>query len=202
MPQQSSGRLSPRERLLDAADELFYSEGINTVGIDRVIAHAGVAKTSLYTNFGSKDELVRSYLERRHESRRERIERAIAVHESPRDRILAVFDQLGDLRGCPFIKAGAEAPAGGPVEQANDAYRAWVRSLFRALARSAGAIDPAALAAQLVLLYDGAAVGARMDRNSRAAKAARIAAETLVDAATSTSGAAARQRVPQGTAKR
>jgi AcrR family transcriptional regulator len=200
--QQSSERLPPRERLLDAADELFYSEGVNTVGIDRVIAHAGVAKTSLYANFGSKDELIRSYLERRHESRRERIERAIAVHESPRERILAVFDQLGDLRGCPFIGAGAEAPAESPIEQANDAYRAWVRSMFRTLARNAGASDPATLAAQLQLLYDGAAVGARMDRNSRAAKKARMAAETLVDAATGSSGSAARKRLPRGTAKR
>jgi AcrR family transcriptional regulator len=200
--QGSSGRLPPRERLLDAADELFYSEGVNTVGIDRVIAHAGVAKTSLYTNFGSKDELIRSYLERRHESRRDRIERAIAVHESPRDRILAVFDQLGDLRGCPFIRAGAEASAGSPIEEANDAYRAWVRSLFLTLARSAGASDPATLAAQLQMLYDGAAVGARMDRNSRAAKKARMAAETLLDAATGSIGRPARKRARQGAAKR
>lgn len=201
-PQGSSGRLPPRERLLDAADELFYSEGVNTVGIDRVIAHAGVAKTSLYANFGSKEEFVRSYLERRHEARRDRIERAIAVHESPRDRILAVFDQLGDLRGCPFIRAGAEAPAGSPIEQANDAYRAWVRSLFRSLARSAGASDPATLATQLQILYDGAAVGARMDRNPRAAKKARMAAGTLVDAAIGSSGKAARKGVRQGTGKR
>jgi AcrR family transcriptional regulator len=188
--------------LLDAADELFYSEGINTVGIDRVIAHAGVAKTSLYTNFGSKDELIRSYLERQHESRRERIERAIAAYKSPRERILAVFYQLGDLRGCPFIRAGAEAPAASPIEQANDAYRAWVRSLFLSLARSAGAIDPATLATQLQMLYDGAAVSARMDRNSRAAKKARAAAATLVDAATGSGGSAARKSVAQGATKR
>jgi AcrR family transcriptional regulator len=188
--------------LLDAADELFYSEGVNTVGIDRVIAHAGVAKASLYTNFGSKDELVRAYLERRHESRRDRIERAIAVHESPRDRILAVFDQLGDLRGCSFIRAGAEAPAGSPIERANDAYRAWVRSLFLSLARTAGATDPATLAAQLQMLYDGAAVGARMDRNSRAAKKARMAAETLVDASVGSGRGAARKSVRHGTTKR
>ena len=80
--QSASGQPSPRERLLKAADELFYCEGVNTVGIDRVIAHAGVAKASLYTNFGSKDELIRAYLERRHTSRRERIEQAIAVDES------------------------------------------------------------------------------------------------------------------------
>jgi AcrR family transcriptional regulator len=182
--QPASGQLPARERLLNAADELFYCEGVNTVGIDRVIAHAGVAKASLYTNFGSKDELIRAYLERRHNSRRERIEQAIAVWESPRDKILAVFDQLGDLRGCPFIRAGAEAPPGSPVEEANDAYRRWVRSLFQSLARDAGASDPATLAVQLQILYDGSAVGARMDRNTRAARKARMAAEVLVDAHT------------------
>ena len=198
----ASGQLSPRERLLKAADELFYGEGVNTVGIDRVIAHAGVAKASLYTNFGSKDELIRAYLERRHKSRRERIEQAIAVYESPRDKILAVFDQLGDLRGCPFIRAGAEAPPGSPVEEANDAYRRWVRSLFQRLARDAGASDPATLAVQLQILYDGAAVGARMDRNTRAAKKARMAAASLVDVATGSSGRVSRKSAPRRSNKR
>ena len=183
----ASGQPSPRERLLKAADELFYCEGVNSVGIDRVIAQAGVAKASLYSNFGSKDELIRAYLERRHKSRRERIEQAIAVYESPRDKVLAVFDQLGDLRGCPFIRAGAEAPPGSPVEEANDTYRHWVRSLFQRLARDVGASDPATLAVQLQILYDGAAVGARMDRNSGASKMARLAAESLVDVATGSS---------------
>ena len=61
-------RPSARERLLAAANELFYNEGVHTVGIDRVIDQAGVAKASLYNTFGSKDELVRAYLETRHAS--------------------------------------------------------------------------------------------------------------------------------------
>src|SRR6202521_5450518 len=55
-----------RERLLAAANELFYAEGVHTVGIDRVIEHAGVAKATLYSAFGSKDELIKAYLEGRH----------------------------------------------------------------------------------------------------------------------------------------
>jgi AcrR family transcriptional regulator len=180
----SPKRPSPSERLLDAADELFYSEGVNTVGIDRLIEHAGVAKASLYAHFGSKDELIRAYLDRRRTTRRECIEQAIAQHESPTDRILAVFDELGDLRGCPFIRAGAEASPGSLIEEVNDAYRAWLRSLFRSLARSAGASDSATLGWQLQMLYDGAAVSTRMDRNPRAAKRARKAAETLLRAVT------------------
>jgi AcrR family transcriptional regulator len=62
-----SKRPSPRERLLKAADELFYAEGINSVGIDRVIDRADVARASLYSTFGSKDELIRGYLEHRME---------------------------------------------------------------------------------------------------------------------------------------
>ena len=65
--------LSARERLLAAASELFYAEGVHTVGIDRVIERAGVAKASLYNTFGSKDELVRAYLEARHAQTSERI---------------------------------------------------------------------------------------------------------------------------------
>ena len=158
------------ERLLEAADELFYGEGVNTVGHPLgAIARAGVAKASLYTNFGSKDELIRAYLDRRHKSRRERaLSRRSRAMSPLANKILAVFDQLGDLRGCPFIRAGAEAPPGSLIEEANDAYRRWLRSLFQRLARDAGASDPTTLAVQLQILYDGAAIGGRMDRNPRA----------------------------------
>lgn len=183
-------RPSARDRLLDAADELFYEHGIHTVGIDRVIEHAGVAKASLYKSFGSKDELIRAYLERRHELRRAQVEAALAQCETPRERLLAIFDVHAKrlarpgARGCAFINAGAEAPPGGPVEQASDAYRAWFRGLFRENAAALGVADPGALAAQLALLYDGIAVSARMDHGSKAARAAaRSAAEVLVDAA-------------------
>jgi AcrR family transcriptional regulator len=181
---------SVRERLLAAADELFYNEGVHTVGIDRVIERAGVSKASLYALFGSKDELIRGYLERRHEARRRRIEQALARYDTPRERLLAVFDVLADRlsrpesRGCAFINDGAESPLGGATEQATQAYRAWVVELFTEQARGAGAADPEALAAQLILLYDGAAVVVRMDGPSTAPAAARQAAELLVDAAT------------------
>src|SRR3954452_14204987 len=87
-----AGGPSARERLLAAADELFYAEGVQTVGIDRIIEHAGVAKASLYNTFGSKDELVRAYLGGRHESSRARIAQAVAKHDDPREQLLAVFD--------------------------------------------------------------------------------------------------------------
>ncbi len=183
-----SGRLSARERLLAAANELFYEEGVHTVGIDRVIEKAGVAKATLYSTFGSKDELIRAYLLGRHASRRARITAAVEAISDPRERVLAVFDQLGEsflvpgFHGCAFVNASAEARPGSPIEAASDEYRQWVRTLFTDLTRAAGAADPESLAEQLQLLYDGAGIAARMDRNRAAASSARAVAVTLLDA--------------------
>ena len=179
-----------RDRLLGAANELFYAEGVHTVGIDRVIEHAGVAKATLYSAFGSKDELIRAYLQARHAARRERITRKLARYDTPRDRLLGIFDVLGEsiaesgFRGCPFVNASAESRPGGAVEEVSDESRAWMRSLLADLAQAAGAADPERLARQLGMLYDGATVSARMDRDPGAAAAARAIAVTLVDAAT------------------
>jgi AcrR family transcriptional regulator len=177
-----------RERLLAAADELFYREGVQTVGIDRIIGRAGVAKASLYSNFGSKEELVRAYLEARHARTTERISRALTRFRTPRERLLGVFDAQGEqftdpaFNGCAFVMASAEAPAGGAVQNAAEAYRDWVRTLFTTLAREAGVADPEVLARQLHLLYDGAGLSARMDHDPSAATTARSAAAALFDA--------------------
>src|SRR6202035_4134900 len=104
----SAARPSARERLLAAADELFYNEGVQTGSIPRVIEQAGVAKASLYNTFGSKDELVRAYLETRQAKVADRITRAVERYDAPRERLLAVFEGQGDLfaqpgyRGCAF----------------------------------------------------------------------------------------------------
>jgi AcrR family transcriptional regulator len=180
---------SVRERLLDAADELFYEEGVRTVGIDKVIERAGVAKASLYSTFGSKDELVRAYLTRRREARQERLTAIVAAHPEPRAKILAIYDSLAEssrrpgFKGCAFINASAEAPAGSAAEQVTDELRGWVRALFRDLATQAGAADPEQLANQLFVLYDGAIVGARLDHAPIGMPAARAAAAALIDAA-------------------
>jgi AcrR family transcriptional regulator len=185
----SPERISARDRLLDAADELFYEEGVHSVGIDRVIERAGVAKATLYSTFGSKEGLVRAYLERRHESRRERLARGLARYGTPREKLLGVFDVLGELfaqpgyRGCAFVNASAESPAGSSVEQVSDEYRGWVRSLLVDLAREAGAPQPESLAREIHLLYDGASMSARMDHDPGAAAVAKATAAILVDAA-------------------
>lgn len=177
-----------RERLLDAADELFYAEGIESVGIDRVIERAGVARGSLYNAFGSKEGLVRAYLDARHASTTGRLQRAIDAVDDPRDKILAVFDAQALLfrqpgfRGCAFVAAGATAQPGGQVDEAAHGYRTWIRTTFTELARAAGAVDPDTLAAQLHLLYDGGGIAANMDHDPGIARASRAAAAALLDA--------------------
>jgi AcrR family transcriptional regulator len=195
MSMKTLDRSTARERLLAAADELFYAGGIHTVGIDRVIERAGVAKATLYNVFGSKDELIRSYLTARAAARQERLTRKLARYQTPRERLLGVFDVLGELfaepgfRGCAFLNASAEAQQGGPVEEVSGEARAWVRALFVELGQAAGAVDAERLAQQLVLLYDGATVAAQMDRDPTAAATARAVAATLLDAATGAAGA-------------
>jgi AcrR family transcriptional regulator len=183
-------RSSARERLLAAADELFYAEGVQSVGIDRIIDHAGVAKASLYNLFGSKEELVAAYLASRHSDTIGRLNDAVAHAATPRQKILAVFEVQADLfrqadfHGCAFVAAAAEAPEGGLVDRAADDFRASLRQMFIDLARQAGARSPTTLGRQLHLIYDGAGLAARMDKGDRAiARSARAAAETLLDAA-------------------
>lgn len=181
-------RPTARERLLKAAGELFYEEGVQTVGIDRIIEHAGVAKASLYNTFGSKDELVHAYLADRHQGIRARVEAAIARHRDPRERLLAVFTSQAEFaaggghRGCAFYAACAETRPESRAAEAADDYRRWLHDLFTGLAREAGAPDPEALGAQLRLLYDGGGVGVRMDEDATAPLLARRLAATLLDA--------------------
>jgi AcrR family transcriptional regulator len=179
----------PRERLLEAADELFYAEGVQSVGIDRVIERAGVAKASLYSTFGSKEQLVLAYLQRRHDQTLEQLRAAVDRVGDPIARILAVFDAQTEIfsdpgfRGCAFTGAAAEAPAGGLVEEATASYRHDIRELFRALAAAAELPDSELLARQLQLVFDGAGQAANLDHDPSIASASRQAAVALIDSA-------------------
>lgn len=191
MTVRSAAKGTARERLLAAADELFYEEGVRTVGIDRVIEQAGVAKASLYNSFGSKEALIRAYLDQRGSRIIDRILGYIARYESPRERMLGVFEAQAELaaesgyRGCAFVRASAEAHPGDQVEQVTATYRARIRRLFTDLAEQAGASDPADLGRKLHLLYDGGSLAARMDHDPTAYTFSRAAAETVLDAALS-----------------
>jgi AcrR family transcriptional regulator len=181
----------PRDRILDAADELFYARGIHAVGIDEIVARSGTAKTTLYAHFPSKDDLIAGYLERRSAEWRRHLGEELERRDgTPAERIEAVFAVLAEgcaapgFRGCPFINAAAEYPdPTHPGRVVADAHRQWVRDLLAGLAAEAGASAPDALARQLILLYDAAMVGSQFDPGGLAPASAREAARTLVDAA-------------------
>jgi len=179
-----------RDRLLDAASELFYEHGVHTVGIDTIIERAAVAKATLYSAFGIKEELVRAYLEARHASRRAAVLAEMALHDDPGGKLLALFDVLvttvkqPGFCGCAFANASAESGPDSAAAEVTRKVREWLLGVMAEQATALGAADPASLARQLTLLYDGALAQSRLDRGPAAATAAKAAAQVLVDAAT------------------
>lgn len=177
-----------RERILAAAVRLFYAHGVNSVGVDRIVAEAKVTKTSLYRHFPSKEILVVAFLGRINDEwsawLKERVEGASV---QPRTRLLAVFDALGEwfrtpaFRGCPFINTSAEiSNRSSPSAKAASAFKTGFRDYLRALSDEAKVRDPYLLADQLLLLADGAIVRAAMTGDVRSAAAAKKAAGTLI----------------------
>lgn len=190
MAKPKSSRPSARDRILAAASELFYQEGVQSVGIDRIIAESGVAKMSLYNHFKSKDALIAAWLQQQEGSwwtwLRATVER---LATDPGDRLLAIFDALqgwfeqADFRGCAFINSAIElANADHPGyrvcmdhQQANFDY-------LLDLVRAAELPNPEVMAQQLLILVEGAIVVAMMQRNSEAAMQAKQAAAVLIEA--------------------
>jgi AcrR family transcriptional regulator len=174
-----------RTRLLDAAYELFSRHGIQAVGIDRIIAEAGVAKATLYHHFASKEDLVIAFLglrERRwtHDWLVAEVERRAAT---PQGRALALFDALDewfrrpDFEGCSFINTLVQATGkDDPVHKEAVRHLDVIRAILETYAEQAGAGDPKEVAYQLQILAMGAIVSAgRGDRE--AARRARSLAE-------------------------
>jgi AcrR family transcriptional regulator len=165
--------MSPaRDRVLETATRLFYAEGVHAVGIDRIIAEAGVAKATFYHHFPAKDELVRAYLVQ--QSQLQRATAASLDKATPRELLLAIFDNVGELgrdpgyRGCPFVNAAAEYPdPSHPVRQAISEHRRWFRTLLRDLLAEDGHPDPERTADLLVALKDGLLVAADLDDPAR-----------------------------------
>ena len=178
-----------RQRLLDAADELFYSQGMHRVPIDQVIEKAGVPAETLLEAFGGTDELVRAYLRARHTRLQDALARDLPSYPTPRDRLVGVFEIQGrsfvepGFRGCALVSASAEALPGEVVEEVVTEYRDWIHNMFFDLAFAAEATYPEELAEQLVVLFDGAAISAWLDARPSTVNTTRAVAEALVDAA-------------------
>lgn len=171
-------RLSPaRQRLLDAATDLFYREGIHSVGVDRIIEESGVTRATMYKQFAGKEGLVLAYLRGEDERLRELFAEAGAVSDDPEVLLGLVVDGIAldirerHTRGCPFINAAAEYPDAGPVRELIAEHREWFRATLEQLAEAAGLDDPADAAASLVLLRDAALVGGYLDGQDRVAPA-------------------------------
>jgi AcrR family transcriptional regulator len=183
-----SVRPSSRDRLLDAATKLFYSDGLH-VGIQALCEAAGVSKRSMYQEFATKDDLIAATLE--HAGPRYQ---AMYVSDedddrTPRQRVLHVFEQLERraaskaYRGCPFVSAAFELK--DSAHPATATARRFKQDLIDFLERQAklgGAADPALLARQLTVVFDGA--GARAVLSGKSLDGLAVAtASALLDAA-------------------
>jgi AcrR family transcriptional regulator len=177
-----------RDRLVAAAIELFYRHGFQAVGVDQVIAEAGVSKTTFYKHFESKDELMIAAIKQRDGWEREAWSRAMRElgGDSPREQLLALFDVLDiwfndpDFGGCQFINAAAEFPnPHDPVHQAAAAHKRAARDGFRDLAAAAGAADPEAFADVYTMLFEGTLILRQVHGRNDAARAARPAVQAL-----------------------
>jgi AcrR family transcriptional regulator len=168
------------------ATKLFADQGIRAVGIDLILREANVAKSSMYSCFGSKEALVVAYLTRLDQTDRNRWGERTAQLIDPAAKILTFFDlaaegaRARDYRGCLYANAATEFPGAElpPVR----AHRDWVRSTIRGLLRAAQAEQPPKLARHIQLLYDGALVGSKTGRSTTPITTARQLAKHLIAA--------------------
>ena len=183
-----SSRLPARDRILAAASELFYKEGTQNVGIDRIISESGVAKMSLYNHFKSKDALIAAWLQQRDENWRTWFQEAVeALAVDPRDRLLAIFDALQewfeqpDFRGCAFINSTVElVDPEHPGYQVAIQHQQAIADYVLELVKAAELPNPDAITQQLLILIEGAIVVAMMQGNADAALRAKRVADVLL----------------------
>jgi AcrR family transcriptional regulator len=185
MMTMTAGPKPARNRILDTASVLFYSEGIRAVGIDRIIAEAGVAKATFYHHFPAKDDLVAAYLQQ--EIDRQRAALSALPEAPPLETLRRIFVKMGEIgaspafRGCPFINAAAEHPdAAHPVRVVIDTYRLWFHSMLIDHLTNSGHPDPQRTAGLLMILRDGLAVGGQLDDPQALSKAVDEAVTRLL----------------------
>jgi AcrR family transcriptional regulator len=184
-PTRGAGR-GARRRILAAAAELFYFEGINATGVDLIASRASVSKRTLYQHFPSKAALVEEYLRQLRQGASEADGTPAAA--TPRAQLLALFE-LTDardvrMRGCPFHNAAVEAAGAMPgVERIVHLHKRDYVDGLTELAREAGAADPEMLGNQIALLYEGAAALSTSLNDPTPWAQARATAEVLIDQA-------------------
>jgi len=191
-PQKTVRKTSARTRLLDAAAQLFYNDGIVSTGIDAITAKAGVAKMSLYNNFANKAELVEAYIDERHQDWLDLYYKRLAMAETPAEGILAVFGAYQDhaecayeqgFRGCGILNAAAELPVGEPGRMAVRRHKEQVEQLvhdhlmdFPGMTK----VKAKATAEHLSFLLEGSMAKAGLEQKSDRLHHAQAIAENLL----------------------
>ena len=187
---------SKRDDLIDTALRLFYTQGFNATGIDKILAESGVAKMTMYKHFKSKDDLIVAALERRDEQFRDWLTGEMEkASPEPRTKLLAMYDALEiwftgrafkglGFAGCAFINASGEfSKLDHPAHRIAADHKKKILDYLVELCSAAGAADPVGLAEQLALLKEGAIVTAQVRGLSDAAQIAKSIATGLLDAA-------------------
>ena len=182
-------RAQKREHLIEVAAELFNRLGYHAAGVDQVIAEAGIAKTTLYRHFKSKDDLIVAVLRRLDEQYRDAMRQAVdKLAQEPKQKLLVTFDFLKgwfkdkSFYGCPFMSAAGEyGDRLSPVFQEAVLHKRLVLAYFEELARAAELDDPRRVAAEINLLHEGATAVAHITGDPREARKAKALAVKLIE---------------------
>ncbi len=188
MLEESARPANVRTRILQAAYKLFSESGVGAVGVDAIVCESGCAKSSLYNNFESKEDLAIAFLKEREALwTRNWLEASIRRNAAtPEDRLIAMFDVLdtwfrsASFEGCSFINVMLESPKGSAVRQAASDHLANARQMIADLARQARLVDPDSFSQVWHMLIKGSIVSAG-EGNSSAAVDARRAATMLLN---------------------
>jgi AcrR family transcriptional regulator len=186
-----AGRPAPkvpmRQRIVEAATELFYAQGLRAVSAEKIIAQVGITKVTFYRHFPTKDNLIVAYLERRAKRERDAIAHARQSADDAPDVFRIIAEAIGaescrpGFRGCPFINAAAEyADPEHPVRRVADAHRRWFKQTIQDLLDEISIPDSARVADQLVMLRDGAMVSGYLSEPSTVADALYNAGRAVI----------------------
>jgi AcrR family transcriptional regulator len=181
--------ISARERILNAADELFYKEGIRVSGVDTIIEASGIAKTTFYRHFPSKDSLIVAYLQEREKKYEQVIQTILSKNvDSARQQLMDLFEFATQFvsnprnRGCPFINCAIEFPdPTHPGHQMALSHKRRILTGLIDLCRRAKAKDPVTLARQLMIIYDGIIMAALQFRVEAPLSEGLDAVKALID---------------------
>lgn len=178
-----------KERIIDAANRLFYAEGIRAVSVDAVAKKAGITKKTLYYHFRSKDDLIEAYLTARDQPNLVLYEKWFDESDGMlADKIEAIFLQLAQSarhpkwKGCGFLRTAAELAnkPGHPAMKVGAVHKKKLEALLSDKIKKAGIVDATALARHIVLLLDGAFSTVLIHRDPEYIEAAGSAAKSLV----------------------